>query len=625
MRLTSHQLDLTTNFMGLWDRGSKGDVPKGHSIACHNVMFDTGVVKSRSGLIEFFDPTYRITRMFLRRSPSNSHIYLDDAGGLKIDGDDANIVQINGMTDFSALNLFSRTFITPHDGRRGLENEKVKIEKGGVVRNAAGPALTARSAISISSGQDTGTVLDVGTHKFAVVGETDTGHLVPPGPKIGGTFTPVSYNAPGDKRIDISNIPTGPSYIVKRHLIATKSGLDKYYFVPGGTINNNTTKNLSQLGFFDTSLIESADYLFDVLEEIPAGVGIAKFAGRVFVWGFHGEDESLIRVSKIGEPEHFSKVDGFIVVEKDNGGLIQSCVPLREVLYVFKDKGTYYTENNGQSPGSWYVGTLDLGVGTSVRGVSAYEDKHLVSNDHLLIADRSGILLFDGVIRRPELTWKIEKWWKRINFSKDYQMQLLDDPEDKRLYVILAYKDSDYPDYILYGDYSEGLSAESIKWATWKIAESPDSQIRCAILSKIGNDVKPTLKVVRNSGSVSNVILCSLSDSSRNDLNDPIDSYYYTNVIGPRDGSVSFFNGIRLTAEAKGEFLLTVKNEDESRINKIREVLFSSYVESDRLRLFNFVSERASIGFRMNEVDKYFKVSNLVVFHKVMWATRPGS
>ena len=69
--------------------------------------------------------------------------------------------------------------------------------------------------------------------------------------------------------------------------------------------------------------------------------------------------------------------------------------------------------------------------------------------------------LFDGGFRVPELSYKIMDFWFALNRTLFRAIEIVNDSITKRLYVVL-------PDgTILFGDYSQGLDEQSIKWAHW--------------------------------------------------------------------------------------------------------------------------------------------------------------
>lgn len=316
----------------------------------------------------------------------------------------------------------------------------------------------------VAQNSDTDGYNDAGFHVFAVVYETDTGFLTAPGPEIFATLTTVDIK----KAIDISNIPVSPDlFVVARHIVATKvipqyngdqEGF-QFFFVPDGNIDNNvdTTKTIS---FYDADLLEDASHLIDNYSEIPAGVGLDTYHDRMIVYTT-APDISLIGVSAPGEPEAISQVDGLLIVPLD-GDPITNAKEFRDVLYIFKKSRTMAFTDNGDVPSTWPFVIIDNGIGCAVHGISTVLDSAGVNIDFLLIANFSGIMLFNGAYARPELTYKIRDYWLLLPRTTTFaDLQIMNDTVNQRIYISL-------PNLrLIYGDYEEGLNPKDIKWALW--------------------------------------------------------------------------------------------------------------------------------------------------------------
>lgn len=306
---------------------------------------------------------------------------------------------------------------------------------------------------------------DLGFHIFAVVYETDTGFLTNLGPEVFAATTVVN----GLKKINISNIPTSPdSFVVARWIVATKA-LEVYdgnqegyqfFFVPNGRIPDNLTTTLDFL-FFDAELLADASHLFDNFTNIPAGVGINTYHGRLAVWG-EKDNISTARLSAVGEPEAISEVDGIIIVPLD-GNPLTNGQEFRDVFYLFKQTRTFAFTDNGDEPSTWPMIIIDQGIGSSVHGVGTVLDSGGVNIDYLIIVDFSGIMLFNGAYVRPELSWKIKDFWFKLDKKVDfYNIQIMNNSLDQVLFITLPTKK------MIIGDYSNGLDPKNIRWAPWR-------------------------------------------------------------------------------------------------------------------------------------------------------------
>jgi len=325
---------------------------------------------------------------------------------------------------------------------------------------AASPPITGALLV-----QNTSTLgnSEPGFHMFGVVYETDTGYLTAPGPEFFSGQTSIDLT----KKIKISNIPiSADSFVVARRIVATKL-LENYdnnqlgntfYFVPGGRIANNTDTSV-EISFFDTELLDDASHLLDNFINIPAGIGLTTYHGRMLTWASH-DDISVIRVSAPGEPEAISQVDGLLIAPLD-GNPLTNAQEFRDVLYGFKKTRTLAWNDNGDAPASWPLTIIDQGIGASVHGIGTVLDSGGVNIDCLLIIDYSGIMIFNGSYIRPELSYKIKDYWFSLLRSDFKNIQIMNDSLSQILYLTLPNKQ------MIIGDYANGFDPKAIRWAKW--------------------------------------------------------------------------------------------------------------------------------------------------------------
>lgn len=322
----------------------------------------------------------------------------------------------------------------------------------------AAPVTSALRAVQSSTNGHT----DRGFRIIAVVFETDTGYLTKPGPQTFAGVTTINNT----KSIDVSGIPTGGSTVTKRHLLATRviptyngdqTGF-QFFYIPDGTINDNTTttKNVS---FYDSELIEDASHLLYNLDTIPAGVVLSQMHQRMVSVAEDG-NISLARLSQPGEPEAFSELDGFILVPP-NGKPLTNAQEFRDVLYLFQLTRTIAYTDNDEEPASWPDVILDQGVGTHNHGIATVLDSGGVNVDYLLIADLSGVFIFNGAYVRPEFTFKVNDLWIEQDRTQFYRIQMVNDSVNKILYIVLT------DGTMLVGDYSHGLTPKDVIWQPW--------------------------------------------------------------------------------------------------------------------------------------------------------------
>jgi len=514
-----HDAIVIEDFNGLWERGDPESAPSDHFIVADNVQYYNSAVETRHPLDKYQDiavPLGKIVRLYdYVMQTGQSLLVLVEGGSIyhcvgpsTVHGP---ILTIPTMTDFGFVAIAGRAYITPFktyvnsqgtNYELGIQNEYLYVYKGDgtAARKAAGPAPVG-GALAVA--HDVAGRTDTGFHLIAVVYETDTGYLTALGP---ATFGSLEFD--GDKKILVSNIPVSPdSYVKKRHLVSTKwipeynDDQDGYqfYFIPEGNIDNNvdTTKVVE---YFDADLLDDASHLIDNFSEIPSGVCLTTYHSRLVIGGEYGTTEtledlptgitdnrSLLRISWPGEPEAISKIEGLIITPLD-GNSVTNASEFRDILYAFKKTRTYGYSDNQEEPSSWTEEVIDLGVGAPVHGVATVLDSGGVNVDFLLIADWSGLMIFNGTYARPEMSWKIEDFWMSLVRNDFRYVQLANDSLSKKVWMTLP---PPYQHILLHADYGNGMDAKNIRWAKWhfdaKISTITLIETNKLILGAIGN------------------------------------------------------------------------------------------------------------------------------------------
>lgn len=469
-----HEPITIEQFNGLWINGDSDAVPIDHFTDCNNIIYLNEGFRTRVGIFPFRGIKNPVRIFTYVMQTGQSILVLTEGGDIyHVISETLSygpILSIPEMEDFKVVSIAGRAYITPFytddsgdiNYQRGLEDEVVYVYAGDgtAARPAAGskPSGTLVAANSATPGN-----VEAGYHVFGVAYETDTGFIT----KDAGF---VSLLATGGFKVDLSSIPTSPeSFVVARRIVATKAipasqftgdltGYE-FFFVPDGRIADNTTTVLVT-NFFDSELLDSADYLLDQLEEIPAGADISTYHNRMVVSATF-DDISLQYVSKAGEPESIDSVDGLIIIPLD-GNPITRAQEFRDVLYTYKKTRTFGINDNGDVPSSWPVVVIDQGIGASVHGIALVLDSGGVNLDYLLVVDYSGILVFNGTYNRPELSWKIKDYWLDFDRNDFGNIQIMNDSLQQRLYLTIP------AGLMLFGDYTNGLGWREIKWSKWQ-------------------------------------------------------------------------------------------------------------------------------------------------------------
>jgi hypothetical protein len=87
-------------------------------------------------------------------------------------------------------------------------------------------------------------------------------------------------------------------------------------------------------------------------------------------------NSSIVRASRVEDPESYDGIEGFMSVAENNGQAIRAAFKLRERLYLVKEHSLYVTQDDGTNePSLWTISEVSNRLGTpSVHGVGMGED-----------------------------------------------------------------------------------------------------------------------------------------------------------------------------------------------------------------------------------------------------------
>lgn len=612
-------------FRGLYARGNGYVVPDNFFSDCLNVEYPEKEVRTRRGSELDFAAT-NIARVFRykRLGETPRWILLDRSGNLYDSLYPNNPIYTDAtFTDFSMVNYNNRAYITPHNRTAGIAGKSVLVYEGsGTARLAAGSAPSGFTLVASNSA--TSGNCEEGIHIIAVAYITSTGYITAPGPTVFAQVT-----STGGKKIDVSSIPVGPASTSSRVILATRSiPVDQFtgnqfgyelYFVPTATIADNVTTTLA-LSFYDSDLVDSADYLIDNSATIPAGVGLAIYNGRLAVWAANG-DEHTLSLSRSGYPETFNGVDGKISIDPSEAvSGIRNVAEYRKNLLVWKSNRTYATSDNGSDPSSWEVNSIDKAAGTECFGVATVLDARGTNNDRLFFADRSGLLCFEGFVKRPELSFNIEEIWKRINKAKFNLVQVVDDPVNHRLYISVPLDSATAISHLLVADYSKAFTVygtideKMFKWAYWQFPSVPISIVGDSDATTFA----PNLYIALTAG------VYRIKSGLTNDFSNAIDSWIKSDWKTALVGWINHFAGIKARAVGSGTLSVTLYGHNDVATQAVPGLPLNASQGYELFRLINFNDEFCSVRLRCTTINHYFQLNRLEVFAKPLWFTRPG-
>lgn len=633
--MRDHQPIVIENIKGLFDRGENENVPLDHLVAANNVIYTNYGVKSRFGsdvAAQGIVPGGGMRRAHLYKLIGEAiprEIVLA-AGGAIIDlGTGTTIATIGGADDFFGITLYNRFYFTPiasfSDGIRAVAGQNLYVYNGtGVARVAAGVGPVAGLITAVAGGAGK---VEAGLRLFAVAFETASGFITKAGPTVFTQFT-----GAGATVVNLAAIPLGPAGTVARHVLVSKvvrggwTGNQndiELFFIPGGRIGDNVTL-VYAANFYDAELQASADHLLDELTTIPAGVHLAEFKGRLGIaYGNDIANLGLYRLSKIGEPESFSSIDGFCLVGPGDTTGVNAAAAFRDNLLLKKDAKFYLTSDNGGEPSTWEVIKIDDNIGCTHNGiVKGIDNTGAVNPDVYMFASATGIILFNGTIQFPPLTDKISDVWRRIVKSKLHLVHIIQDPVNKRLYIPVPLDGATNPNYWIYGDYSDGLDAQNIKWALWQVASLnnvPQSVYLFYNVATRDLQVKFTLD-----DTIMQMDEAELHDQTAATTPVAIDANIETPYVGDSpEGVQNHFGALKVRVVGVGLMGISVRGYDSLSPVTLNPWTLDPNPGKEEQRICNHINERMSVRLSTPVINHWFHINKIRIFSKFMWRSRP--
>lgn len=647
MNLQEFQKVQITRFKGTYARGATDLIPQDHGNCVLNMRLDrSGEAYTREGLALATNLTHQVQRMFLG-TPAIGPYRLITYDGIQ------NLYEYNTATheetilmtdeflqDFSALNMFGRVYILP----MGPPSNPMKLmvwDGVNPIRPAlglpppaafvagTGPANVTDPIPGVTEIGDPGTI-DAGLHRFAISYITDSGFETRPGPEPPGMgFQPVDWIAPGHTTVNLTSLPIGGPEVVAREIFVTKAGQEEFFRVAGGRIDDNTTTHI-QLNFFDTDLAISADDLFDIRDTIDSAVGdiggIFKYHGRMMVWGrptpTSANDDmrpDFILVSNPGDPETFNEVYGWIQLPSEHdGNVMRAAWEIRDVLYLAKSVGIFSTQDNLDQPYTWPIVRVDGGCGTGFWAVSTITGSQtaLSSGEQIIFVDRGGIYVFNGIVQQPQLTWKIKNIWDRVSHALVFRSMLCHDPFGQTIYALVPLYDrnNDIEWTLLVGDYSEGLTADNIKWNVWTVPHIPYT---CISLMQYpdATDFDYHLRIgTPNLGGIFKFDM----DFDFDYNTDGIYSRYEMFLAG--FGNIGIFRALNLRIEGKPVVEVGLKTLDNLGFETVGNVGVTERSLMEYTRQINYTAEKMMVRL---EGFTPWRVQRVDIYGKVQYMSRP--
>lgn len=419
------------------------------------------------------------------------------------------VMTLAGMKYAFVLNAFGRMYISPWEawaqplgdaaGSSGGGNNAVWLYNGrynarltGGIEPVAGTFAAAATA---------GGACTPGLHLVSCAFETDSAYRTRfvwthmPGVGSPLSVTTTAANA----TISLTNIPTGATGVVKRHIVVTKvvvnnNGLGFASYEPffAITINDNTTTSINFAGP-DSQLVDSAaDLLDDTVGYCRSYVSMAVYGERMVWLGsrnsgtapYQFQLHNTVAISPVNNPEQiglaaFTTDKSVRFVGEDFSGKVMIGQELNGTFYVFKEDSTFQIiADNELDPIEWVSPVLvDGGKGAFPFGIAKIGNNPGSTNDDaILIAGNHGITYFNGRFSQRSIAEGILEEYAPEDLR---WMKLLVDPirqilvariGDPYISTLTLHGDNNF---ILYANYYYGVDITTIRWGKFKYTTYP--------------------------------------------------------------------------------------------------------------------------------------------------------
>lgn len=622
-------------FRGLWARGDADSCPPEYQTEFVNCQFDESSFFTRYGLSPADTQNVNVLRIYpyfdagvgdgfleLRTDNKIYHIYGTIGAWTTFQVSNA----ITNMTDFGFVSINGKAFISPSTNTNlsGLSGEFVYVYDGNgvnMMRKAAGVAPTLADGNMTAANSATAGNVEAGIHVFGVVYETNSGFLT----QI-GAVTP-TVNADGTHKVDLAAIPVfgggGGTLVTKRHIVASKL-IDpstynndptsyQLFFVPNGTINDNTTTTLT-VNFFDSELISDASHLLDLLSEIPAVGGLGTYHNRMLAWDYDNTGLGIanVLVSYPGEPEAMDAVNGILQVPREGTG-ITFCQEYRDSLYVMKFNKIVAFQDNGDVPTSWPSANVDQGLGCGKHGVATVGIYGGTNIESFIVLNDQGVYLFTGNLNTPELSYAIKDFWKTItplNINVG-QVSAYTDPLHQQLFIVVPQFNM-----VLVGDYANGLSADKIRWTKWTFDRTPTTLMLFDKTNFLFLGFDKGVHYINSSATADTYN----SISAAKIPNPTVITAYLPNSD---DENIVHFGGVRYRITGSGNLVSTLLGLDSTLTNSLVNTALSNTPGREPFLLANLLSQKARLSFGTTAINEIMKVNRILVYTKDVYTGYP--
>lgn len=334
---------------------------------------------------------------------------------------------------------------------------------------------------------------------------------------------------------------------------------------------------------------------------------------------------TIVRASKIEDPESYDGVTGFLDVAPSNGQAVRCAYVRRNNLYFVKDRSLYVTQDDGvNEPNQWTIQEVSQKVGTlSVRGVG-------FGDEWEIIAGQDGAYYFDGG-EPQKISQEIQPTWDSINWALGYLVDVKVDTKRKRIYIAVPLGASATANNrVLTLDYTDGfgdpnptntvnIAGVGRKWAPWTIASNSMNLI-------LRSDGTQQLWFGNGTGIVAatgKIYQLDATGAVFSDDGAAINSYWQSGYF--QDTSRLTFGPLVANVVGVGTCSLILRKGDQGWVTNLRSWAMSPNGFRNMERMLNIETERLAVRFGTNLAGERFSLQGLALYaREATWAALRG-
>lgn len=97
-----------------------------------------------------------------------------------------------------------------------------------------------------------------------------------------------------------------------------------------------------------------------------------------------------------------------------------------------------------------------------------------------------------------------------------------------------------------------------------------------------------------------------------------------TYLAGSNPEDIQHFGGVRFRLQGTGDLLMTLYDLDKVTSSELLPLTMSLLANREPTRLSNFVTQRAILNCRTEEINEFMQINRLIIFIRPIYTSYPG-